>query len=319
MSPRPARATATLALGATAVLAAACTDPFEPRSLVQNPRVLAIVAEPPEAAPGQDVRLTALVADPDERAFALRWRVCARRDSILGFSSMQYGEVRDDRGCRDDSGFFLELATDADGSTTLPGAVTEVAFDRLEAAAAAYGELIPADTLRRILDTAGLPLAVELEALDGDEIVARAFKRVNLTRREERGTNPPPPRFTADGEQLAAVAGAAPFACAPAVEPTLVRRNAEVQLAPDPDVDAWLETFPVIDVRGQVQQAREGAYYAWFSTGGRFSRETTHAPDATTRWRAPDEPGPYPLWLVVRDGHGGTSACRAELLVGVAE
>lgn len=47
------------------LVAAACGPEFDPPTLVQNERVLAIVADPPEAVPGQTVTLTPLVVGPD--------------------------------------------------------------------------------------------------------------------------------------------------------------------------------------------------------------------------------------------------------------
>ena len=32
-------------------------------------------------------------------------------------------------------------------------------------------------------------------------------------------------------------------------------------------------------------------------------------------WTAPAEPGPQAIWVVVRDGHGGSSACRLDVEV----
>mgnify|MGYP000078389882 CR=1 FL=1 len=44
--------------------------------------------------------------------------------------------------------------------------------------------------------------------------------------------------------------------------------------------------------------------------GGSFDPEITLAPERATVWTTPRDAGVYPLWVVVRDGHLGTSGCR---------
>lgn len=318
----------------------ACTEPFDSKSIVKAPRILAIVADPPEAAPGQDVRLSAMVALPRSRsdatpAIELRYRACPRfDDGVPGFAGMQYGAVQDERGCRSDSPFVIGLAIDEDGYAVLPGALTAAAFESLEAAAVTYGDLLPAETLRLIVETTGLPVAIEVELYVDGAFVMRAFKRVLLTRRETRGTNPPHPRF-AIGERYvqSRSASTSAFECVPETTPPIVEAGRAIELTPtrlrtEDDADAgasdpnelrdddWRETFPVIDIRGELLEAREGAYYGWFATGGSFSDEESREPDPVTRWTSPNVYGErHQLWLVVRDGHGGTSACRADVEV----
>jgi len=62
------------------VLVAGCTAQFEDEPWrVEAPRVLAIVAEPPEARPGEQVTLTALVGDVDGPSSVVpAWSVCTR-------------------------------------------------------------------------------------------------------------------------------------------------------------------------------------------------------------------------------------------------
>jgi hypothetical protein len=50
---------------AACALAGACGPSFSPGSLITNERVLAVVADPPEAVPGRSVTLTPLIASPD--------------------------------------------------------------------------------------------------------------------------------------------------------------------------------------------------------------------------------------------------------------
>jgi hypothetical protein len=60
-----------------AALAAGCTPSFPRYSRVHSLSVLAIVAEPPEIAPGEATRVSALAVDADGRPVALAWAACA--------------------------------------------------------------------------------------------------------------------------------------------------------------------------------------------------------------------------------------------------
>jgi hypothetical protein len=68
---------ALLLLAATAVLGA-CGDYVDDPSVVRRLAVLAVAAEPPEAAPGASVALSSLIADPKGggRAIGGAWSVC---------------------------------------------------------------------------------------------------------------------------------------------------------------------------------------------------------------------------------------------------
>lgn len=65
------------ALAATALLAAGCTNDFAPQSDLLGLRVLAIVADPLELAPGQDVTLRAVdYVPPGSTVTSVRWTFC---------------------------------------------------------------------------------------------------------------------------------------------------------------------------------------------------------------------------------------------------
>ena len=70
-----------LALGAIA-----CVEPdFELASRVSRPRVLAIVADRPELAPGDAARVHAVLAGVDGASVELRWSMC------LGAGTLEAG------------------------------------------------------------------------------------------------------------------------------------------------------------------------------------------------------------------------------------
>jgi len=94
-------------------------DSFEPATLVQSLRVLAMVAEPAELASGEQATLRALVVDQDPqaagRAVSLEWAICDKvpRPGV---------EIDPDCWKLDSAEFITPLVTQADGSTqvTMP-------------------------------------------------------------------------------------------------------------------------------------------------------------------------------------------------------
>jgi hypothetical protein len=203
-----------------------------------------------------------------------------------------------------------------EGVGLLAGLVTRAAFDNVEALAESYGDRLPIDLVRRLAETAGFPATVELTvtAEDTGETLVRAFKRVTLTTRPERGTNPPPPRFQIGDAWVGPVADGTPFLCAPeeaALEP--LDAGSETVLSPAEDDDAWREQYPILTIDGAIATVTEGAYYSWYATAGDLRQGKTSAPAREEIWTAPSEGGQEALWLVVRDGHGGTSACRIDV------
>jgi hypothetical protein len=100
--------------------------------------------------------------------------------------------------------------------------------------------------------------------------------------------------------------------CEPADEsgPLEVRPGTIVELAPVPSEAPWLERSFILDVYGQPAEQLETAFYSFYSTGGAYQDDRTRIPTRNTVWEAPQRLGPITHWLVVRDGRGGTSACR---------
>ncbi len=317
-----------------ALVATGCIDPdFEPASRVSRPRVLAIVADRPEIAPGEDARLHAVVAGADDATVEVRYWMCLGDGTLAagGFGGAgafgtqgaeQFGGGVPDPGCDPRNSFTTPLVIE-DGHAVLPGACPDPAapwqctagiaslFSTLGSSSGAPPELV-----ERIVDTVGVAVTVSAELWVDGALAERAFKRVALTRRASPTINPPPPRFAVGDVWMSARGGADPHDCVPERgERPVVSGLAEVRLRPDPgDVD-WIDTFPVVSVEGELIEGRENAFYSWFSTAGEFDPEISVAPERDTIWLSPDVDGVYPLWVVVRDGHLGTSACRAEVEV----
>lgn len=293
------------------------------KSIVNRWRVLAIQASLPEARPGMDVVLAPLVVTPEGEHAAhgvdgvrFRWFACIRAEQVPGLGGVQYDPEDPSDACgAADPRLRMELDAREDGSALVEGEVTDLLWpdpDMLsEAAREMFGEAISPEVVARLLSTVGIQLTIELVvAQDGEEIM-RAYKRITLVDRETLGTNPPEPRYRIGDVWISGRGVDAPWTCEPeeGEMPTLQGRE-EVILSPDPDDEGWREGYWVLDITGALTQVRERPYYAFLSTDGAFDQEVTRAPIREEIWRAPEEPGTYPLWLVVRDGHGGMSACR---------
>lgn len=293
---------------------------FDEEEYVKTTRVLAVVADPPVVRPGQDARLSALVVDPEGRPLRYRWFVCAQPEVFGGgpFSGVQFGGAGDQPGCADDSEFRLDLGSAE--TAVFPGAVTATLFARLADVASAFGDDLSPDLIERVANEVGVAVTVELRVFRGDERVVTANKRVLVRAGELDGTNPWPPRITVGTEPDVVVVDARgdrandTFQCTPERgTPPSVMRGQTIALRPSYDNGAWLETYRVLGPTGMIRDVEESAFFSWFATAGSLREGTTEVPIQTNEWTAPNEPGRYPLWLVVRDGHGGTQACAFQI------
>lgn len=299
-----------IAIVAIAIAATGCIGPLDPASIVKTPRILAIVADRPEAAPGEDVAFTAMISIPEDvpRPLSLRWRVCLDAESVLdetGFAVDVPGPPTCD-----------EATTAVDAPFRVDGTRTDALVEQLRGFAM-LGGFDPA-LFEAVLFTAGLAYVVDLEVLDAEGTVRVAgYKRGAITLRMPPTTNPPAPAFRVGEASVAATE--VPFACAPLGDAITVPPDVDVELEPLlPDgatEEDWLETFPIFDYTGGLTVGSENAYYTWYATDGSLSEETTQPPNLATTWHTPAVPGPYTLWLVIRDGHLGTSACRLDVVV----
>lgn len=281
------------------LILAACEGPsFDAPSIVLGPRVLAAVADPPELAPGTDVRVAVLTAEAEGTTLELT--------ADLSTAALALGA-----GQRlGDDAEPIALVPDGD-AWVLPAAATEDAIDALFEEIGDAPPETPEHVVRFVYETVGLPVRIDITMRDADgEVILEAFKRVVLTSRPTPTTNPPPPRFRV-GDAWASGTDEA-FRCAWEASPAIVPIGAVATLTPDLE-EPWLESFPVLDLEGAVITGTEAAYYSWFSTAGDFTFDVTRSPGRETEWTAPETPGPRPLWLVVRDGHLGVSACRVDV------
>lgn len=295
-------------------------DPgFDEAEIVKTTRVLAVVADPPAVQPGQDSQLRALVVDPEGRPLTFRWSACAQPEFLGGaFSGVQFEGAGNQPDCGDDA---LRLDLGRSETAVFPGVISEQLFSRLDEAAAVFGDLIRPELIRRIADEVGIAVTVQLEVRAEGEIVVVATKRVLIRSGDLPSTNPWPPEVTVGPEPERVVSARDVFAndefrCEPeGGESPSVASGGTLTLRPAFDDGAWLETYRVLDPTGEIRELEERAFFSWFVTAGALQEGRTQAPVETNTWTAPRLPGTYPIWVVARDGHGGTAACRFEVAV----
>lgn len=291
-----------------------CTESLDSPTIVRTPRILAMVAEPPEAAPGADVRVAAMISVPPDapRPLRLRWRACLDLRAVLEATGFDEIEIPRRPDCDSQT---LEL----DQPYVVRGERTAALVDQLRSLAMFGG--FDTALIETLLSTSGLAYDVDLDVLDAEgAVLVSGFKRAALTTREAPTTNPPAPTFRFG--DLAITGGEDPFdfTCTtesgetPVVAP-LARVALEPTIPGGLEEEPWLETFPVFDYTGGITTARENAYYTWLATAGVISEFTTRPPERGSVWTAHDEEGPQSLWLVVRDGHLGTRGCRLDVRV----
>ncbi len=334
------------------VVLVACANDLDREPLVKSPRILAIVTDPPEALPGQDVHVRVLAFDPMGRELHYAFRFCIDPAALLGGFTP---DGSNGQGVVQPICFPLR----ADHNTaTVPGALTQAIATQLPMYAAMGG--INADTATAVLATVGLPLQIRvaLSAPDPagvDAPVVSGLKLFGLTTRATRTTNPPYVFFSVGGSVFLGGVDPSSFECElfPFSDPPVFRGSvpdarpghpdihvARVALRPLDDPFQWMETYPYFDYSSGIQTGREGAYYSWFTTSdvnvpcmhsachtiveGDDTTQVSATADPTDPsalmqrdavWELPSTPGTYDLWLVVRDGHAGEAACHTTIEV----
>jgi hypothetical protein len=316
---RPARGAVLLVALALAGVAATtgCDDPpLLPRSRVVSPRVLAIIAEPPEARPGQTVNLR-VVAGGTTAPPTFRWYVCARPEATTTFTAQSsFGVAEPNAGCFPGNAAGLPVFALGQGEA-IAFPVPADLLQQIDALARVYGGNLSPESLRRIAQTSGLTMTLGVEMIT-DTVTVRAIKRVVVVDRERVNTNPPPPTFALHPPGDAGVgpvirmvpAAGDSLRCEPdPPQEVVVRRRGELVVAPSPDEDPWLEAYDSYDATGGITPLRETAFYAFFATAGDFAEERSRPPLRDTTWTAPNTAGTVTHWVAVRDGRGGMSIC----------
>ena len=312
------RALPTTALLALAV-AGGCTSNFEDPSIVLDLRMLAAYTEPaevivpvdadPESIEVPDIRVCALVADPGaSRDLAFEMVACAPTDSLR---------------CDEPDEPFIQFDS---GTVADP----EEAPAAVELCGTLRGSPLLIDVVRQSVENDPLlgfsSIAVQLEIFvkpsggaDADGIFGakRAFFGAQLPAERVANTNPTLDAITLtrDGETEPSETVVA-RRCADAEAAPLIAAPGEVLQLEPVEPDGVREDYVLPTLDGGAREFTENLSYAWFSTAGEWSHETTGGPKDPvgnvpllyTQWTAPDditESLDVDMWLVQRDERGG--------------
>jgi hypothetical protein len=330
---RHAPAVAPLALAAAL---AGCNTNFTPQYLVQDLRVLAIRAEvvgdtsstpAADAAPGQTLRVSALVANPAGRApLIARWLTCPPTGTDALPPCLDPNVLRDPDKLATTQGVFVLaegeglLAFEEKVPDSSSGAPPEVATALANAFAALEAQAASQPSLQCQLYVE-LPLVLDVRAGDRREL---AVKRVRLV----PSSTPPAGAYLPNrnpaldsvvldptdtngcvGGQPAAIACGSPGACG-----TLDCDAAGVCGVPFPPGQHTLCGIPGPGSIGTFDQCapdgtrtpfHETLDWQWYATAGTFPDAGTLGNATGTSLQFSRPARPFTLWAIVRDGRGG--------------
>lgn len=293
-----------------------CVPDLDDRTfLLDEPRILAIQADPPEAAPGAEVRYRLLWAGGGEEA-SLSWGHCNLRKPLAELGPVHPGCLSDD----------------------------PAAFDPLGSGTSVTGQ-IPRQACRRFGPDIPEPVAGEPSGRPVDPDSSGGFYQPVVVRAETGETS----SWSIGSTRISCgIAGATPAQLSemartyvpnanPALEGVQMRRGDtwEPLFPSDPPSDAntveagetvvlraaWptceeapcdgAEPYVLFDPRTRtIERAKESLRVAWFADGGLLEVDRTGSADPSgtwseNTWTAPTEPGVARVWVVIRDERGG--------------
>jgi hypothetical protein len=288
-----------------AALAAACIPSLGPGdSLVTSTRILAVRADPAEAAPGTRVTFGALVAAPSGAVAGpdIAWSFCTApkpltednvvSDACLGASALV---------------------------TAGAGAIVSAATPRAGCSLFGPDTASPGFRPRDPDGTGGYyqPLRLDLQGADSAFALVRIHCDLPNASADEASAFAAAYKMNENPQLLplaATVAGAAtPLTRIPAGARVGLRATWAASSA---------ETFAYFDPSTQeVTQQRESMQVAWYANAGSFDGESTGRAStdmATTTdnvWTAPSRAGAYSFWIVLRDSRGGVDWAQVDVTV----
>lgn len=242
---------------------------------LQGFRVLAIVADSPEAAEGATVNLSLLLSDVNGggRTISGTWRACPDPGIALGAEPTCAGVS----GATAAQSFSVDF-TDSDYGSTYTGLDTGLSFS----------VSIPAnllDNATTIQQTNGKGyVAIFRFNVDGKEV--RAFKNIFVTNRTTKNSNPGTPTIRLNGGSLSSL---------PVANDTLTINDLSDE-----------ETFQAFFSNGTLATITESYELAWYVTKSKLSAGKVGERDSVKFDEAPAA-GPFATVVVVRDERGGTS------------
>jgi hypothetical protein len=259
------------------LLAGGCVRSFDPATYVNGLRVLAVRADPPEVAPGDTTMLTVLAVDPSQTGVATitaEWAACTQPPAPGVLT------INPDCVNHDTAPYLVQFG----GGLTLATAVPQVTVT----------DFAPPDA------TGGLYLPIRVRTHSPTDQVD-AIYRLRLAQGMPRNNNP---------TLTAVIASQNGGAETPLDEATAVEVHAldKVTLHATLSADS-VETY-TSNVPGQPPTQTELPRMSWYATAGTFSEDSTGLDKPNTDWtlngHVPAVGTQMDLWVVVRDGRGGT-------------
>jgi hypothetical protein len=269
-----------------AVLLAACDDGLDQRlAIIDQPRVLAVIAEPAEAHPGDPVTYRAVIASPEGPVDAApAWSYCTAPKPPTEDNAVS-------AACLDPAS-LVALGTGPTVTAVLP-----------RTGCLQFGpETPPGDFRPRDADATGgyyQPIR-----LDADGLLAFGLSRITCHL-------PTAPGDVVHDYDVRYAANANPT-LDPLVVPALPA-DRDVTLTASWPASA-VETYLAYDPESRtLVTRREAMRLSWFATAGTLAVDASAVPEASdaravsTTWHTPAA-GAAQLWLVLRDSRGGLAA-----------
>ncbi len=264
----------------------ACADGLDQRlAIVTEPRVLAVIAEPAEARPGDAVRYTAIVGSADGTSAAVpRWAFCAAPKPPTEDNAVSAACLEETQ---------LIVIGEAPAVTA-----------RLPAnGCLQFGPETPPGNFRpRDADASGgyyQPIRADVDDL-------RAFGLTRITCNLASA----PPEVARDYD-LHYVANRNPVLDPFVLAPVTADRDVTLTASwPAASAEAYLAYDPAAQ---RLVDRREAMRLSWFATGGALAVDASAVDEAdtgtsvSTVWHTPAA-GVARLWLVLRDSRGGIAA-----------
>jgi len=257
--------------------------------LVDRVRVLAVQAEPPEAAPGETVAFSALVPQPGVTdPYVVAWFTCPPTDA---------GGI----------GFGCELPEPSDLDATDPEALAELGVIGFEPfLPPSY--TIPDDALDGVDEAArgeGLYQLVQVTAfppsyLDPDsapeeidfEEVEAAYKRLVISDARTPNRNPLLSVLQVDGFQIPEGS-------------TITVEEGQTYTLSTTVAESLVEEYLYLTDDGLEEWRTEEPYVNWYTTAGTLNESLTLYPYLDVGWVAPERGLTGTFYAVVRDRRGG--------------
>ncbi len=307
------------------LLVAGCGDSLTPRHQIVDLRVLGVRLDPPSAIPGDTVVAQALVVDPSGEGYTRTWYACLAPVSAGSYFA---GELDRSACPTGETPHGTSLGQGETPSLVVPDDFMSMVHERVEDSGLDLSE----EVVDFLVATTGWYLRLTL-VVEGPDKRVEVHKRLVVKPASDQNANPAAPSVVVEevieGEPPAVLQEtaevAAPGGCvSPDSTVTAFATDGIYRLTPV-NLPNPAPSYTVVDFVGGVQEREETSFYSWFSTAPGLSDPVSKSPDehpiAFTIARpdtdvltdGEDGAPAIPIWIVVRDGRGGTAWCADSL------